>query len=172
MMYTPAINPKSSSVFVRIATQANAAPILNDPESPKNTLAGKFSVPFAVASTLINQSSGVESFTWEKVRDPNIQAFADKVEVFEDPAFTAMMPDFRPSRVTVRLYDGTELSAEATTNRGDTEDPYDDDELDRKYTELSGRVWNTTVANSVYDHCFSVDRLTDINELTKHFSSD
>ena len=120
----------------------------------------------------VRTAFGVESFTWEKVRDPNIQAFADKVEVFEDPAFTAMMPDFRPSRVTVRLYDGTELSAEATTNRGDTEDPYDDDELDRKYTELSGRVWNTTVANSVYDHCFSVDRLTDINELTKHFSAD
>ena len=155
---------------IRVDTYSLAAELSD--KTPKNTLAGKFSVPFAVASTLINQSSGVESFTWEKVRDPNIQAFADKVEVFEDPAFTAMMPDFRPSRVTVRLYDGTELSAEATTNRGDTEDPYDDDELDRKYTELSGRVWNTTVVNSVYDHCFSVDRLTDINELTKHFSAD
>ena len=120
---------------------------------------------------MINQSSGVESFTWEKIRDPAIQAFADKVEVFEDPDLTAMMPDFRPSRVTVRLHDGTELSAEAKTNRGDTEDPYDDDELDRKYTELSGRVWGTTVANSVYDHCFAIDRLTDVNELTGCFNA-
>ena len=144
---------------------------LSDP-SPKNTLAGKFSVPFAVASTLMNQSSGVESFTWEKIRDPAIQAFADKVEVLEDPALTAMMPDFRPSRVTVSLHNGTKLCAEAKTNRGDTEDPYNDDELDRKYTELSGRVWDTTVANSVYDNCFAIERLTDVNELTGCFSAD
>ena len=154
---------------VRVETYSLAAELSD--RTPKNTLAGKFSVPFAVASTLINQSSGVESFTWEKIRDPAIQAFADKVEVLEDPALTAMMPDFRPSRVTVRLHDGTELSAEAKTNRGDTEDPYDDDELDRKYAELSGRVWGTTVANSVYDHCFAIDRLTDVNELTGCFNS-
>jgi len=154
---------------VRVETYSLAAELSD--RTPKNTLAGKFSVPFAVASTLINQSSGVESFTWEKIRDPAIQAFADKVEVFEDPDLTAMMPDFRPSRVTVRLHDGTELSAEAKTNRGDTEDPYDDDELDRKYAELSGRVWGTTVANSVYDHCFAIDRLTDVNELTGCFNA-
>ena len=155
---------------IRVETYSLAAE-LSDP-NPKNTLAGKFSVPFAVASTLMNQSSGVESFTWEKIRDPAIQAFADKVEVLEDPALTAMMPDFRPSRVTVRLHNGTELCAEAKTNRGDTEDPYNDDELDRKYTELSGRVWNTTVANSVYDNCFAIERLTDVNELTGCFSAD
>ncbi len=154
---------------IRVETYSLAAELSD--RTPKNTLAGKFSVPFAVASTLINQSSGVESFTWEKIRDPAIQAFADKVEVLEDPVLTAMMPDFRPSRVTVRLHDGTELSAEAKTNRGDTEDPYDDDELDRKYTELSGRVWGTTVANSVYDHCFAIDRLTDVNELTGCFNA-
>ena len=155
---------------IRVETYSLAAE-LSDP-NPKNTLAGKFSVPFAVASTLMNQSSGVESFTWEKIRDPAIQAFADKVEVLEDPALTAMMPDFRPSRVTVRLHNGTELCAEAKTNRGDTEDPYNDDELDRKYTELSGRVWGTTVANSVYDNCFAIERLTDVNELTGCFSAD
>ena len=154
---------------VRVETYSLAAELSD--RTPKNTLAGKFSVPFAVASTLINQSSGVESFTWEKIRDPAIQAFADKVEVIEDPVLTAMMPEFRPSRVTVRLHDGTELSAEAKTNRGDTEDPYDDDELDRKYAELSGRVWGTTVANSVYDHCFAIDRLTDVNELTGCFNA-
>ena len=154
---------------IRVETYSLAAE-LSDP-NPTNTLAGKFSVPFAVASTLMNQSSGVESFTWEKIRDPAIQAFADKVEVFEDPALTAMMPDFRPSRVTVRLHDGTELSAEAKTNRGDTEDPYDDDELDQKYAELSGRVWDTTVANSVYDHCFAIERLADVNELTGCFNA-
>ena len=77
---------------VRVETYSLAAQLSD--RSPKNTLAGKFSVPFAIASTLINNSSGVESFTWDKICDPDIQAFANKVEVIEDPDFTAKMPDY------------------------------------------------------------------------------
>ena len=149
---------------IRVETYSLAAELSNP--NPRNTLAGKFSIPFAVASTLMNRSSGVESFTWDKIRDPTIQAFADKVEVLEDPALTAKMPDFRPSRVTVEFTDSTQLSAETMTNRGDTEDPYDDDELDRKYVELTGRVWSDAVSKNIYDHCFRVDQLDNINQLT------
>ncbi len=153
---------------VRVETYSLAAELSD--RTPKNTLAGKFSVPFAVASVLINESSGVESFTWDKIRDPAIQAFADKIEVVEDPALTAMMPDFRPSRVIVELNDGTTLTAEAKTNRGDTEDPYGDDELDQKFFEVTSRVWTDATASKVYDQCFAVDRLDDINQLTEQFA--
>ncbi len=139
--------------------------------SPKNTLAGKFSVPFAIATTLINAGSGVESFTWDKVRDDRIQAFADKVNVVEDPKLTAMMPDFRPARVKVELLDGSVLEAETKTNRGDTEDPYDDQELDRKYAELSGLVWPDPVARSLYGDCFRLEELDDINALTRRLDA-
>ena len=144
---------------------------LSEP-SPKNTLAGKFSVPFAVASTLINRSSGVASFTWDMIRDPAIQAFSDRVKVIENPRLTAMMPDFRPSLVTVELKDGRRLSAEARTNRGDTEDPYNDDELDLKYFELTARVWSENVSQRIYDCCFNIDQLEDVNLLTGHFTAD
>ena len=126
-------------------------------------------MPFAVASTLINKSSGVESFTWDMIRNAEIQAFSDKVEVIENPEFTAKMPDYRPSRVTIELIDGTQLSAETMTNRGDTEDPYDDDELDQKYIDLTGRVWTESISKSVYDHCFNIEQLDNMNELTMHF---
>jgi len=143
---------------------------LSDP-SPKNTLAGKFSVPFAVASTLINRSSGVASFTWDMIRDPAIQALSDRVKVIENPRLTAMMPDFRPSLVTVELKDGRRLSAEARTNRGDTEDPYNDDELDLKYFELTSRVWSENVSQRIYDCCFNIHQLEDVNVLTGHFAA-
>ena len=152
---------------IQVETYSLAAQLSD--RNPKNTLAGKFSVPFAVASTLINKSSGVESFTWDMIRNAEIQAFSDKVEVIENPEFTAKMPDYRPSRVTIELIDGTQLSAETMTNRGDTEDPYDDDELDQKYIELTGRVWTESISKSVYDHCFNIEQLDNMNELTMHF---
>lgn len=149
---------------VRVETYSLAAQLQD--RSPTNTLAGKFSVPFAVATTLINGSSGVMSFTLDQVRRADIQAFADRVEVVEDPALTALMPDYRPARVIVTLTDGTVLRAETRTNRGDTEDPYDDTDLDEKYVELTARVWTPETARAVYDVCFAIDRTDDVRLLT------
>jgi 2-methylcitrate dehydratase PrpD len=149
---------------VRVETYSLAAELQD--RSPTNTLAGKFSVPFAVATTLINGSSGLMSFTLDQVRRADIQAFADKVEVVEDPALTALMPDYRPSRVIVTLTDGTVLSAETKTNRGDTEDPYDDADLDAKYVELCARVWPKSTSDAVYRACFALETLPGASELT------
>ncbi|MCR9256225.1 MAG: MmgE/PrpD family protein [Alphaproteobacteria bacterium] len=153
---------------VKVETYSLAAQLSD--RTPRNTLAGKFSLPFAMASTLINGSSGVESFTWDKIRDQAIQAFADKVEVVEDPSLTAMMPQYRPARVTVTFTDGTTASAETKTNRGDTEDPYSDAELDAKYADLAGRVWSPETASAVYDACFRVESLANIGALTGLFT--
>ena len=150
---------------VKVETYSLAAQLCD--RSPRNTLAGKFSLPFSIATTLLNGSSGVESFTWDKIRDPAIQAFADKVEVVEAPAMTAMMPDYRPARVTLTFADGAVASAETTTNRGDTEAPYDDDELDAKFFDLAARVWPAARAETIYDRCFIIDR-TPLADLTQH----
>jgi 2-methylcitrate dehydratase PrpD len=59
---------------IEVATYSLAGQ-LNDRE-PTNTLAGKFSVPFAVATTIVNGTSGVQSFTWEAVRNEAVRALA------------------------------------------------------------------------------------------------
>ena len=153
----------SAVAHVKVETYSLAAQLSD--RSPRNTLAGKFSLPFSIATTLLNGSSGVASFTWDKIRDPAIQAFADKVEVVEAPEMTAMMPDFRPARVSITFHDGRIATAETKTNRGDTEAPYDDDELDAKYFDLTHRVWSEEKAAAIYDQCFAVDE-AEVSALT------
>lgn len=82
-----------------------------DDQAPRNTLAGKFSVPFAVATRLVRGSSRVENFTWDALRDERVLALAKRVFVVEDKAMTAKLPQFRPARVDIRLRDGRTLSA-------------------------------------------------------------
>ena len=53
---------------------------LDDP-APQNVLAGKFSVPFAVATTLFNSTSDVQSFTLPNVQSPEILALAKRVNL-------------------------------------------------------------------------------------------
>jgi 2-methylcitrate dehydratase PrpD len=138
---------------------------LNDRE-PTNTLAGKFSVPFAVATTIVNGSSGVRSFTWEAVRDEAVRALALRVDVREDAKLTAMMPDFRPASVTITFKDGSRTEASTTTNKGDTEDPYTPGELGEKYYELTTRAWDRATAEAVHGDILAIEELADVNTLT------
>ena len=113
---------------------------LGDPE-PRNTLAAKFSVPFAVATRLVNGSSGLASFTWDAVRDERVRALARKVSITEDPAMTRRLPQERPARVVITDRAGRQWVGEAGVNRGDDAAPYGEQELTAKFMELTGRVW-------------------------------
>ena len=112
-----------------------------DDKAPRNTLAAKFSVPFAVATRLVRSSSAMASFTWDAVRDPRILALAQKVELAEDPAMTQRLPMERPARVLITTTDGRQWAGEAGVNRGDDASPYTADELTAKFMDLTGRVW-------------------------------
>ena len=112
-----------------------------DDKAPRNTLAAKFSVPFAVATRLVNGSSAMASFTWDAVRNPRILALAQKVDLAEDPAMTKRLPMERPARVVITTTDGRQWVGEAGVNRGDDASPYTADELTAKFMDLTGRVW-------------------------------
>jgi 2-methylcitrate dehydratase PrpD len=82
--------------------------------------------------------------------------------VREDPALTAMLPGLRPARVRVTLVDGRVLEAEATTNRGDTEDPYSADEIAAKFREVAGPVWGAAHAERVLAATLALETAPDI----------
>ena len=123
---------------------------LCDP-APRNTLAAKFSVPFAVATRIVNGSSGVDSFTWKALRDPAVLALAARVSVREDPAMTLRTPRERPARVSVRVRGGREVTAEVSFNRGDDAAPYTEAELRQKFINLTSRVWPIEHCQRVLD---------------------
>lgn len=137
-------------------------------QSPKNMLAAKFSIPFAIATYLVRGSAGVESFRPQALNDEKTAALASKVRVVEAPDLTAMMPARRPSRVRIKLTDGRILSAETFINRGDAEDPYGPDILKAKYFELATPVWGKSSAQAVWDDVSALENLNDVRTLTAH----
>jgi len=137
---------------------------LDDP-APRNTLAAKFSVPFAVATRLVNGHSAMASFTWDAVRNPRILALAQKVSLSEDPAMTKRLPMERPARVVITTTDGRQWMGEAGVNRGDDASPYTAEELTGKFKDLCGRVWSQAHAERVlqatHDLCAGKGRFAD-----------
>ena len=150
---------------VEVTTYSLAAR-LSEP-APKNTLAGKFSVPFSIATTIVNGSSGIRSFAWDAIQNEAVKELATRVTVREDLDMTALLPDLRPAHVTVVLKDGTVLEASTQTNRGDFEDPYEPDEIKLKFLDLTTRIWSVETAEALWQRLRVVEQLRDVNEITR-----
>jgi 2-methylcitrate dehydratase PrpD len=149
---------------VEVMTYSLAAQLCD--QNPRNMLAGKFSIPFAVATSIVHGDTGISSFSEQAVNDPNIRALAQRVEVVEAPELTAMMPARRPSRVRITLKDGRELDAESFVNKGDLEDPYTAEELQEKYYGLTDPIWGHETAEKVHAKVMALEDVGDINEMT------
>ena len=142
--------PRPSEVrAIRVQSYQYAAELSG--QTPHNTLSAKFSVPFAVATRIVHGNSALASFSWDAVRNPEVQALALRVEVREDPSMSARLPQERPARVEIALTDGRVLVGEVGVNRGDDALPYSRDELRAKFLDLAGRVWPHAHAATVLD---------------------
>ena len=134
----------------------NLAAELSD-QAPKNVLASKFSMPFAIATTLYHRSSGVLSFTDSARNTPQVQALCQKVNVIEDTNMTKQLPELRPARICVTMMDGQSLEATVKTNRGDWQDPYQPEALKSKYLSLATRLWTSEQAERTYETLMSLE---------------
>ncbi len=149
----------SADQIDRIEVQTyHLAAELDDP-APANTLAAKFSVPFAVATRIVNGSSALESFTWEQVRNPRVLELARKVSIVHDSAMSERLPMERPARVSVMLKDGRLLVGRAGVNRGDDAAPYTREELGGKFMNLTGRIWPAAQGQELLQATLGLARL-------------
>ena len=149
---------------VDVDTYSMAASL--DETAPKNTLAGKFSVPFSIATTLVHGNSSIASFDVDAIRNAQALALAKRVQVREDVNMTSKLPAQRSARVSVILKSGERLEAVTHGNRGDFDDPYELHELEQKFHMLVSRVRASDVAESVWRRVQLLDELDDINTLT------
>jgi 2-methylcitrate dehydratase PrpD len=133
-----------------------------DDQKPRNTLAARFSIPFAIATTLINRSSKVHSFTGNALTDSATLALAAKTSISENSFMSAQLPDLRPAEVSITMKNGHNFKAGVKTNRGDWQDPYNNAQLKEKYMSLTARRWSNKTSDTVYNNIVSLDRFSNV----------
>ena len=138
--------------------------------APANPLAARLSIPFALATYVVTGSAGVTGFTTDAVAYPQTRGLAERITVVEDPDFTAQMPDKRPAQITIRMNDGTEISAANDHIRGDPEAPLSAEELRAKFDSLSAGTWTPPTADSIWLACTSLGSQTDLSDAIKLLS--
>jgi 2-methylcitrate dehydratase PrpD len=133
---------------VLVETYPDAAR-LTDPR-PENDLEAKFSIPFAVATRLLNGNSAKASFA-DGALTERAYALAERVAVTAAEDLAARVPEARSTRVTVELENGTELVEEVRYPKGDEQNPFTVPELCEKFRSLSAPVVGEDSAERLWE---------------------
>lgn len=139
--------------------------------APKTPLAGRFSLPYVIAATLIHGSAGPEIFSPRLLADHAVLGLAARVSVHEDESFTAMTPSKRPARVCIRFRDGRQQEATVTSSKGDPDQPMTDGELADKFFGLVAPRIGAERANQAWDRLGRLVEEPDLDDLASLLGS-
>jgi 2-methylcitrate dehydratase PrpD len=142
------------------------ASVMRNPH-PKNYFGAKYSLPHAAAALAVRGSAGYGSFTDAMVHDPAIAAMRRRVQITEEPTFTAAAPQLKPARVTLILKDGRQTTRTCESPRGDFQRPYQESEVREKFRELAALVLTREGVGAVERAVDQCDRLDSVRQLTE-----
>lgn len=131
-------------------------------------IAGRFSIPFTVATRIVSGGAWIEAFSPAAIADSGTRALAAKVTVREDPALTARQPAERVCRVAVHLADGTVRRREVIGTPGDPDRPHPEAALRDKFRRCVEPGFGARWAE-LWDMARYVDRLSSIGTLFRAF---
>lgn len=106
------------------------------PQAADNALSRRFSIPFAVATALVNGSAAPAQFDQP---DAESLELARLVSVEHDPEATAAWPQAAPATVTVYLNDDNKITARCENAPGTPGNPATEPQLRDKFATLTGR---------------------------------
>lgn len=135
--------------------------------TPQTGLEAKFSLEFAVASSLVAREVGLSQLTDAFVRRPEIQSTMKKVTAATVDTICPVEPMFAfADRVQIKLNDGRTIdSGDIRFARGNAKLPLTGDELKRKFMDcLSGA--RDVDAESIYSRLARLDSVANVQELT------
>lgn len=134
---------------------------------PKDELAAKFSMEYAVATILLRRKGGLAEYTVEAVNEPAVQELIPRIELVVDPVAEEAGFHRMLSRITVRLRDGRELFAEGDAGRGHPANPMTLEEVAAKFADCASWAGLPDSGAEIRGLVERLAELPDVSELTR-----
>ncbi len=124
----------------------------------------KMSIPYATAAGLIYGKAGLQEFSEETVKKPDILKLASKVKVIPDDELSRAFPGIQAAVVTIKTKRG-ELTERVDFPKGEPENPLTEEEFRDRYDGLMDyvgvdRKTSSAVFETVYNENAKVEELT------------
>lgn len=132
---------------------------------PQTGIQGKFCMPYLVARAISDGKVGIDAFTDQAVRDPNVLKLAERVQMNLDPNLKKTELSGRPCRVTIHLTGGKTLTREAQHAKGGPEYPMTEAELNEKFFECARHAISEDTARRALEQIERLDSLEDVGPL-------
>ncbi|GAW92816.1 MmgE/PrpD family protein [Calderihabitans maritimus] len=139
-----------------------------DPETP---YAAKFSTQFCVALAARYGRVGLEEFSEDNLRDPQLREFLSRVEFVTDPDLDSAYPAKWPGRVEIILKDGRKFTGYTDFPKGDPENPVSREELIEKFRQLAGAFLTPSRLEKVITDVLQLEYISDVRKITSGLGS-
>jgi 2-methylcitrate dehydratase len=119
--------------------------------APKTRETADHSMPYVVASVLLDGAYTDAIFAPERLGDPRAVELMKKITVTEDADFNTRYPASLPCRMTITLKNGERKTAELANPIGHHDRPMNDDQVVEKFRMLAGRKLPSATVQAVLD---------------------
>ena len=134
---------------------------------PKTRETADHSLPYVVATVLLDGAIGDKSFTAEKLSDLRKLDLMRRTRVTEDLALSAQYPEAAPCRITARTKRGENVEVSVRYPKGHTGNPLDQAGIEDKFRASSGTCFEGSEMAAIVSHIGSLERSADIGDLLK-----
>jgi 2-methylcitrate dehydratase len=159
---------------IRIRSLARAADILSDPSKydPHTRETADHSLPYVIAAALVDRQVTPAQFTMEKIRDPQIRAQLNKIEVVADPEIEKVFPALQRVIVHIDTRDGRSFNKQLDYPKGDPRNPLTDQEVEEKFAALADGVLSDDAQKVVREAVWNLERVGSVSELMALMEAD
>jgi 2-methylcitrate dehydratase len=161
-------NPDQIDSVVVETHEAGYNILSKDPEkwAPKTKETADHSLPFIVATALVNGKIENSSYSEKSLKDSEILNLMAKVKVVEDPALSGMYPSKGiPNRITVNMRGGEQATAQVDIPRGHPANPMTKDEIDDKFLRLTAKHLGGAAAKRALGDLWKIEQEKDVKEV-------
>ena len=135
---------------------------------PRNPVDSQFSIMWGVATALARHRAGLDDFTWEAIKSPDILGFTAKMDVQIEHDFDRGDQGIEPARVTVTMNDGTVYVEQVDLPTGTPSRPLSFADIERKYRDLlehAGQPISADKADQLVQTIARLEELPDARDL-------
>jgi 2-methylcitrate dehydratase PrpD len=150
----------------RIEVRAYSLAAMLAQKNVSSSFGARFSVPFALASILVHGRSGLPSFNDAAVANLQVQALAQRVDLREEPSFTARFPAEQPVHIRIVMHGGTVYEGECLVTKGEPANPHAPQELAGKFFELGEPVWGKALTQELWESLTQLETIEDFRSFS------
>jgi 2-methylcitrate dehydratase PrpD len=135
---------------------------------PQTGLEAKFSMPYTIARSLLDERIGFDTFTDRLVQDERAQALTRRISMYVHPGIeNAWKIGSRPVNVRLHLRDGRVLERQVDISKGNPEVAMTPAELNVKFEDCARLSLDPAAMNAASQALQDIESLAAISELTR-----